>query len=126
MAKVLTRCPRIASHCEQLPTFERGQKQAYCSLCQKHVHNWSALSLSERARVLAEQAKPCVRYALWVPVGAALLLGHAQAQDSEEAAPALETVEITGGTVLRHEPVVELFMESELAADEWLDEQEAP
>ena len=126
MAKVLTRCPRIASPCEQLPTFERGQKQAYCSLCQKHVHNWSALSLGERARVLAEQAKPCVRYALWVPVSAALLLGHAEAQDSKEAAPALETVEIIGGAVIVDEPAATVFLESELPADAWLDEQEAP
>lgn len=126
MAKLLTHCPRIASPCEQLPAFERGQKQAYCALCQKQVHNWNALSLGERARVLAAQVKPCVRYALWVPVGAALMLGHAEAQDSEEAAPALETVEIIGGAVIVDEPAVTVFLESELPVDAWLDEQEAP
>ena len=125
MAGALTRCPRIASPCELLPAFERGQKLAFCGLCQKNVHNWNALSVGERARLLADQATPCVRYAMWVPLGAALLLGTAQAQDSDETAPNMDVVVIAAGRIIRTEPEIEVFLESDAASDEWLDEEGA-
>lgn len=125
MAEALTRCPRIAVPCESLPAFERGQKLAFCGLCRKHVHNWNALSLTERARLLAGQLAPCVRYAMWVPAGAALLLGAAQAQESDDTAQELDEIVITGGMVIRTEPDIEVFLESDPAADAWLDEEGA-
>jgi len=73
MARVLTECPRVSSPCPQLPTFARGQKSVFCDLCQKRVHNLSAMSARERESLLADSGPLCVRYAYLLPAAALLL-----------------------------------------------------
>ena len=73
MAIIHTQCPRIESPCAQLPAFAPGQKSAFCDLCQKRVHNLSAMSARERAALLAGGGPLCVRYARLIPAAALLL-----------------------------------------------------
>lgn len=111
-------CPTIPSPCQSLPDFERGQKVAFCSICQTNVHNFSALAESERRSLLRSSKALCARYALIIP---ALLLGTATpiiAQDSAEEDREMDTITITGGRVA---PLELAFQESEL--EESFDEQ---
>lgn len=120
MAIIHTRCPRIESPCAQLPAFAPGQKSAFCDLCQKRVHNLSAMSARERAALLAGGGPLCVRYARLIPAAALLLASQAGlAQDSEDEAPQMDIIEVTGGGIrVAMEPV---FLESEVEDDAWMD-----
>ncbi|HWS27798.1 MAG TPA: hypothetical protein VN259_14650 [Xanthomonadales bacterium] len=122
MARVLTECPRVSSPCPQLPSFARGQKSVFCDLCQKRVHNLSAMTARERESLLAGGGPLCVRYAYLLPAAALLLASQsALAQDSEEDDVAqMERVEVTGGGIGGVNDLV--FLESEEGDDAWMDE----
>ena len=122
MARVLTECPRVSSPCPQLPSFARGQKSVFCDLCQKRVHNLSAMNPRERESLLAGGGPLCVRYAYLLPAAALLLASQsALAQDSEEDDVAqMERVEVTGGGIGGVNDLV--FLESEEGDDAWMDE----
>ncbi len=123
MRVVKTQCPRVDSPCPQLPKFERGQKSAFCGLCQTQVHNLSAMSTAERACLLGAAGPMCVRYSMLLPAAAMLLAsGAAMAQDSEENEDTarMDTVEVTGGGIGRVTETV--YLESEESDDAWMDE----
>ena len=122
MARVLTECPRVSSPCPQLPSFARGQKSVFCDLCQKRVHNLSAMTARERESLLAGGGPLCVRYAYLLPAAALLLASQsALAQDSEDDDVAqMERVEVTGGGIGGVNDLV--FLESEEGDDAWMDE----
>ena len=122
MGKVLTQCPRVSSPCPQLPSFARGQKSVFCDLCQKRVHNLSAMTARERESLLAGGGPLCVRYAYLLPAAALLLASQsALAQDSEDDDVAqMERVEVTGGGIGGVNDLV--FLESEEGDDAWMDE----
>ena len=126
MARVLTECPRVSSPCPQLPTFARGQKSVFCDLCQKRVHNLSAMTTRERESLLADSGPLCVRYAYLLPAAALLLASQsALAQDSEgDDIAQLERVEVTGGGRGGVNDLV--FLESEEGDDAWMDESRQP
>lgn len=125
MPIIHTQCPRIESPCAQLPAFAPGQKSTFCDLCQKRVHNLSAMTTRERAALLAGGGPLCVRYARLIPAAALLLASHgAMAQDSEEEGSQMEVVEITGGGIRTvTEP---MFLQSETEDDAWMDPPPAP
>lgn len=111
-------CPVIDSPCATLPSFAPGQKVAFCSLCQKNVHNFSALAEPERRSLLRSSRELCVRYALILP---ALVLGAttlAMAQDSADDEQQLDSVTVIGGRVA---PTETVFRDSEI--DESFDEE---
>ena len=96
MPTIHTQCPRIESPCAQLPAFAPGQKSAFCDLCQKRVHNLSAMTSREGAALLAGGESLCVRYARLIPAAALLLASHGlPAQDSEDEGE-LEVIQVTG------------------------------
>lgn len=119
MPTIHTQCPRIELPCAQLPAFAPGQKSAFCDLCQKRVHNLSAMTSRERAALLAGGESLCVRYARLIPAAALLLASHGlSAQDSEDEGE-LEVIQVTGGGIrVAMEPV---FLESEVEDDAWMD-----
>ena len=119
MPTIHTQCPRIELPCAQLPAFAPGQKSAFCDLCQKRVHNLSAMTSRERASLLAGGESLCVRYARLIPAAALLLASHGlSAQDSEDEGE-LEVIQVTGGGIrVTMEPV---FLESEVEDDAWMD-----
>ena len=122
MARVLTECPRVSSPCPQLPSFARGQKSVFCDLCQKRVHNLSAMTARERESLLAGGGPLCVRYAYLLPAAALLLASQsALAQDSEDDDVAqMDRVEVTGGGIGGVNDLV--FLESEEGDDAWMNE----
>lgn len=129
MAKIHTQCPRIESPCPQTPAFARGAKVSFCDLCQKNVHNLSAMTAAERRRLMQTEAAPCVRYVHWVPLAAVLLsaAGNAPAQDAqaEDDSAQMEQVVIVGGGI-RDAAFETVFMETEVETDEsWLDDESA-
>ena len=122
---VATMCPTIAAPCPQLPKFDWGQKNAFCNLCGKHVHNLSAMTRAEQDHLLHSQASPCVRYARLIPVAVLLLAtsGAILAQENTDDAE-LGPVQITGGRI-RGSSLEPMFLQSELDADTPLDEANA-
>lgn len=102
----MTSCPAIEAPCANLPSLARGQKVAFCTLCQKNVHNLSALAESERRSLLQSPQALCVRYALLIP---ALLIGGlnpVMAQDdSGEEVEVMDRMQVTGGRVAPPETV---------------------
>lgn len=122
---VATMCPTIAAPCPQLPKFDWGQKNAFCNLCGKHVHNLSAMTRAEQDNLLHSQASPCIRYARLIPVAVLLLAtsGAILAQDTPDSEN-LGPIEVLGGR--RSGPILEpMFLQSELDADTPLDEANA-
>lgn len=118
MAIIHTQCPRIESPCAQLPAFAPGQKSTFCDLCQKRVHNLSAMSARERAALLGAGGPLCVRYVHLIPAAALLLASHgALAQDVEGDSEQMEVVMVGGASTVM-EPV---FLESEVEDDAWMD-----
>lgn len=118
MAIIHTRCPRIESPCAQLPAFASGQKSTFCDLCQKRVHNLSAMSARERAALLGSGQPLCVRYVHLIPAAALLMASQGlQAQDVEGDTEQMEVV-LVGGASTVMEPV---FLESEVEDDAWMD-----
>ncbi len=115
-----TACPVIGSPCQQLPTFAKEQKLAFCGLCQKNVHNFSALSRREQREVLRADTA-CIRYARIVPaVALAMSLSHgALAQDADDQTQ-MEEVEVIGGGFARA-PQEVVFVASELDDEAWLE-----
>ena len=127
MARVLTQCPRVTSACPQVPAFARGEKSVFCDLCQKRVHNLSAMTARERESLLAGGGPLCVRYAYLLPAAALLLASQsALAQDDtgEDDVAQLERVEVTGGGIGGVNDLV--FLESEESDDAWMDESRRP
>lgn len=117
-------CPRITSPCTQKLEFARGQQTAFCGLCQKHVHNLSAMSAAERAQLWLREQSPCIRYVRLMPA-AVLVLASAGASGNEDdqskLAPKelpMETVSVVGGIGA---PVEDVFLMSEVE-EPWLDE----
>lgn len=126
MARIHTRCPRILSPCPQPPAFAAGVKSLHCDLCQKTVHNLSAMTAAERDALYRTGGSACVRYARWMPLALALATGGAAAGEATDA-PAddpqdqLTEVIVGGGMVGEWQSV---FLESELESeDEWLDSE---
>lgn len=118
MAIIHTQCPRIESPCAQLPAFAPGQKSTFCDLCQKRVHNLSAMTARERAALLGSGGPLCVRYARLIPAAALLLASQgALAQDVEGDSEQMEVVMVGGASTVM-EPV---FLESEVEDDAWMD-----
>lgn len=118
MAIIHTQCPRIESPCAQLPAFAPGQKSTFCDLCQKRVHNLSAMTGRERAALLGSGGPLCVRYARLIPAAALLLASQgALAQDVEGDSEQMEVVMVGGASTVM-EPV---FLESEVEDDAWMD-----
>lgn len=124
MARVLTQCPRVISACPQVPAFARGEKSVFCDLCQKRVHNLSAMSATERDALMARGGPLCVRYAYLVPAAALLFASHsALAQDNADVEEMLEVVVVGGGVAEVRDMV---FLESEETDDAWMDESSGP
>jgi hypothetical protein len=113
---IRTQVPQIQDPCPTLPHFELGQKLAHCELCNKSVHNLSAMTACERQAVLS-QPKSCVRYAMALP--AALMLSQAAIAQDVVLEEALETVLVTGGG--RGPQLESVFLQTE-NFDEALDE----
>jgi len=84
-------CPRVDSPCSTPPTFAKGQKSAFCSSCQKDVHNLSALTAGAQQKLLAGGAQLCVRYVRLLPVAVMLVaMEGAQAQETSSTDPAAQ------------------------------------
>lgn len=115
-------CPRITSPCTQKLEFARGQRTAFCGLCQKNVHNISAMSASERAQLWVREQVPCIRYVALVPVAALALAATAQADEIEVTS--LEPVEVEATVIVGGigAPAEEIFLVSEGVDEPWLDE----
>lgn len=124
MARIHTRCPRILSPCPQPPAFAAGVKSLHCDLCQKTVHNLSAMTAAERDALYRTGGSACVRYARWMPLALALATGGVAAAELNDA-PAGDSQDalmevIVGGAVAGEWQSV--FLESEPESeDEWLD-----
>ena len=116
-------CPVIHSPCQSLPAFAHGQKLAFCDLCQKNVHNFSALHEPERRSLLKSGKEICVRYALVIPTIALLSGNPALAQDSDSDVVEMEPIQVVGGG-LRFEQLEPMFLASEL--DEQLTDEPEP
>lgn len=81
-------CPRVDSPCSTPPTFAKGQKSAFCSSCQKDVHNLSALTAGAQQKLFASGAPLCVRYVRLLPVVVMLVaMEGAQAQETPSTDP---------------------------------------
>lgn len=89
-------CPVIDSPCQSLPAFARGQKVAFCALCQKNVHNFSALDDQERSSLLQSGKEFCVRYALVIPALVIGTISPVLAQDGN-VPDELEPIQVIGG-----------------------------
>ncbi len=120
---IATFCPKIDAPCAQLPTFERGQKRAFCDLCGKHVHNLSAMTLREHDQLFASKVNPCIRYARLIPTAVLLLAGSGwiHAQETSEQEEVFDQIIVTGG--MRVAPSLEpMFLQSELDSEAALDD----
>lgn len=110
----LRQCPRIESPCAQPPTFAPGQRAVFCTLCQKQVHNLSAMSASEQAALLARESQPCVRYRVIVPLLAAAAMSSAPAvatESQDHQVQVMEHLELVGGG---HFLTLPLLLQSDL------------
>ncbi len=123
-------CPRITSPCTQKLEFTRGQRTAFCGLCQKNVHNISAMSAPERAQLWARKQTPCVRYVRLIPAAVVVLssvgVSASGAAESEISEEPMEWVEVGG---VSGAPTEEIFLVSEDVEEHWLDDkptQETP
>ena len=110
-------CPRVDSPCSTPPTFAKGQKSAFCSSCQKDVHNLSALTAGAQQKLFASGAPLCVRYVRLLPVAVMLVaMEGAQAQetpstDTQQSEGAEELIVVVGGAG----PYLEsMFLQSDL------------
>ena len=113
-------CPVIDSPCQSLPAFTRGQKVAFCALCQKNVHNFSALADQEQRTLLQSGKEFCVRYALVIPALVIGTISPVLAQDGD-VPDELEPIQIMGGRI-RGAELEEVFLSSEI--DEQFDESD--
>ena len=112
-------CPRVDRPCESPPVFAIGQKQTYCSACQKYVHNLSALSVHEQRTVISRNKDLCVRYRRWLPIAVVLLAEvaasgespHVVSNDTDTQETMEVEVTVTGGATF--EEIV--FLESEIS-----------
>lgn len=124
MARIHTRCPRILSPCPQPPTFTAGVKSLHCVVCQKTVHNLSAMTAAERHALQASGGSACVRYARWMPLAMVLVSGAVAAADTagaqaDDAQDEMSEV-MVGGAILDEWQSV--FLETEIESeDDWLD-----
>jgi len=81
--RTLSPCPVVGEPCKQGPQFIHGQKTGFCDLCQKNVHNLSALTPMQRGKLLGSGENICVRYVRMVP--ATVLLLAVAAADAADA-----------------------------------------
>lgn len=112
-------CPRIEDPCLRPPVFARGQKQAFCSICQKHVHNLAALTPREQSTVLSQSGELCVRYRRLLPIAVVLLASTVSAGEGNSQAPPLdaneaELVELVVGAISVDAALEPVFIESEI------------
>lgn len=92
-------CPKIDRPCQTPPEFAPGQKQVFCSGCQKPVHNLAALTRQEQSDLLSQGKELCVRYRRLLPIAVVLLSSSVVAS---EALPATQSKE-TEGVQIQHE-----------------------